>query len=114
MRKLVQNEIDKEVYEHTQTANERLFNWNFQIVMINKVNNLTSENESRMMFNYLNIKETMSEYYLKLMFKVYDYLTDFCYKIYFITDIKYDYYNVLLHSDNQHIFVFIISDIEQF
>ena len=113
MRKLVQNEIDKEMYEHTQTANERLSDWNFWIVMINKVNNLISEDESRTTFNYLNVKETMSECYLKLMFKVYDYLTDLCYKFYFMTDIKHDYYNVFLHSDDQHIFVFIISDIEQ-
>ena len=55
----------------------------------------------------------MSECYFKLIFKVHNYLTDFCHKIYFMTDIKYSYYNVFLHSDNQHIFVFIISDIEQ-
>ena len=55
----------------------------------------------------------MSECYLELMFKVYDYLTDFCHKIYFMTDIKHNYYNIFLYSDNQHIFVFIISDIEQ-
>ena len=113
MRKLVQNEIDEEMYEHTQTANERLSDWNFWIVMINKVDNPTPENESRMMFNYSNIKETMSECYLELMFKVHDYLADLCHKIYFIADIKYSYYNVLLHSDDQHIFVFIISGIEQ-
>ena len=113
MRKLVQNEIDEEMYEHTQTANERLSDWNFWIIIINKVNNLTSEDESRMTFNYLNIKETMSEYYLELIFKVHDYLADLHHKIYFMTDIKYGYYNVLLHSDDQHIFVFIILDIEQ-
>ena len=82
--------------------------------MIDKVNNLISENESRTTFNYLNIKKTMSEYYLKLMFKVHNYLADSHHKIYFIADIKYNYYNVLLYSDNQHIFVFIISGIEQF
>ena len=113
MRKLVQNEIDEEMYEHTQTANERLSDWNFWIVMINKVDNLISENESRTTFNYSNVKETMSEYYLELMFKMHDYLADLCHKIYFMTDIKHDYYNVLLHSDNQHIFAFIISGIEQ-
>ena len=101
------------MYKHTQTANERLSDWNFWIVMINKVNNLISEDKSRTIFNYLNVKETMSEYYLEFMFKVYDYLTDLCHKIYFMTDIKYNYYNVLLYSDNQHIFVFIISGIEQ-
>ena len=95
------------------TANERLSDWNFWIVMVDKVNNPTSENELRMTFNYSNIKETMSECYLELMFKVHNYLTDLCHKIYFMTDIKHGYYNVLLHSDNQHIFVFIISDIEQ-
>ena len=113
MRKLVQNEIDEEMYEHTQTANERLSDWNSQIVMINKVNNFISENESRTTFNYSNIKETMSECYLELMFKVHDYLTDPHHNVYFMTDIKYNYYNVLLHSDDQHIFAFIISDIEQ-
>ena len=81
--------------------------------MVNKVDNPTPENESRTMFNYSNIKETMSECYLELMFKVYDYLADPRHKIYFMTDIKHGYYNVLLHPDNQHIFAFIISGIGQ-
>ena len=113
MRKLVQNGIDGGVYKHTQTANERLSDWNSQIVMVNKVDNLTPEDESRTMFNYSNIKETMPECYLELMFKVHDYLTDPHHKVYFMADIKHGYYNVLLHSDNQHIFAFIISGIGQ-
>ena len=55
----------------------------------------------------------MSENYLKLMFKVHDYLSDLRHKMFFQTDIKHDYFSVVLHLNNCHLFLFSISEIEQ-
>ena len=113
MRKLVQDGIDGGVYERTQTANGRLSDWNSRIVMVDKVDNPTPEDEPRTTFNYSNVKETMPGCYLELMSKVHDYLADPRHKVYFMADIKHGYYNVLLHPDDRHIFAFTIPGIGQ-
>ena len=55
----------------------------------------------------------MSESHIKLFSKIHNYLSDFQHKTFFQADIKHEYFSVILHPENQHMFAFIISGIEQ-
>ena len=70
-------------------------------------------NEFRSIFNYANIHENLSDYHIKLMTQMHDYFSESRHELFMQTDIKHDYFSVSIHSDDQHILVFIISDIKQ-
>ena len=96
-----------------QYANEELSAWNTQAVIIDKEENLKPTDKLRITFNYSKIKENMPESYLKLMFKVHNYLSDSRHKTFFQADIKYRYFSVVLHSEDCHLFTFTILGIGQ-
>ena len=59
------------------------------------------------------MKEDMLKSYLKLIFKVHNYLSDSRYKTFFQADIKHEYFSVILHSEDCHLFTFTILKIRQ-
>ena len=81
--------------------------------MINKVENLKSIDEPRIIFNYFKVTKLLSKAHLKLSFKIYDYLFNSKYECLFSANLKYTYFTISLHSNNRHYFVFTISEINQ-
>ena len=55
----------------------------------------------------------MPESHLKLMSKVHDYFSDLQHQMFFQADVKHEYFSVVLHSDDCHLFTFLISGIGQ-
>ena len=81
--------------------------------MINKFEHATLLNKFRLIFNYSQVKKNLSDYYLKLYLRIYDYLSSLIHQIFMQINIKYEYFSVRIHSENWHIFAFTVSDIEQ-
>jgi hypothetical protein len=113
MRKIVIDKIKSDVYELTKSANEWLSFWNTRAVIVNKIENLTSQNESRVIFDYFRIHEKLLDSFLKLFSKVHDNLSDFRHKMFFSADLKHVYLIIFMHSDDRHYFAFFISNIDQ-
>jgi archaellum biogenesis ATPase FlaH len=101
MRKIVTDDIKNDVYELIESANEWLSSWNVRVVIVDKVENLTSQNESRVIFDYFKIHEKLSDSFLKLFFKVHDNLFDSRHKIFFSTDLKHVYLIISMHSNDR-------------
>lgn len=89
MKKLMQNDLNENVYEYVKNVNERLFFWNAQTVMIDKSSNTKSNNEFKMIFDYNNVIEKLSEFYVKLNFKIHDHLFNFNHGMLFSVDLKH-------------------------
>src|SRR5205809_157 len=83
------------------------------MMLADKSENFSSMNEFRSTFNYANVHENLSDYHIELMIEVHDYLSESRHELFMQTDIKHDYFSVSIHLNDQHILVFIISDIEQ-
>ena len=66
-----------------------------------------------MTFDYSKINEMMSKTYIELSSKVHDHLLDSRHEILMSTNMKHVYSTINLHSDDRHIFAFIIFEIEQ-
>ena len=113
IQKIIQNDIDDDIYEYTQSANERLSSWNARAVVVNKIENFTSENESKITFDYFRIKEIMLDAYMKLSSKVHDILSNSRHDVLFMIDLKYAYSIISLIEKCRHYFVSIISEIGQ-
>lgn len=113
LRKIIQNSIKGEVYERTQHTNDWLSVWNFRAVIVDKEKNVKFTDKPHITFNYSKVKENMSDNYLKLMSKVHNYLSDLWHKMFFQADIKHEYFSVVLHLKDWHLFAFTISEIEQ-
>ncbi len=112
MKKLIQDEIEKEVYERTNKLIEQLSFWNARAILIDKVKNSTSENESRMIFNYFKIVKKLSSTHMQLMIECHDYLFDSRHECFMIADIKHAYFMIYIHSDDQKYFSFINSELD--
>ena len=82
-------------------------------MLVDKEENSKLTDESRLTFNYSKVKEDMLKNYLKLMSKVHDYFSNLRHKTFFQADIKHEYFSVVLHSDNCHLFTFSIPGIGQ-
>ena len=80
---------------------------------MNKVKNLKPTDEPQIIFNYSNVKKDMPESQLKLSSKVHDHLSDPHHRTFIQADIKHGYFSVILHPEDQHVFTFTISGIEQ-
>ena len=80
---------------------------------MNKIENFTSENESRITFDYFRIKEIMLDAYMKLNSKVHDILSNSKHDVLFMTDLKYAYSIISLIEKCKHYFVSIIFEIDQ-
>lgn len=113
LQKLVQDSMSEGVYERTQHVNEKLSAWNTRAILVDKEENLKPTDESRLTFDYSKVKEEMLRNYLKLMSKVHDYLSDSQHQTFFQMNIKHSYFNVILHSEDWHLFTFSISGIGQ-
>jgi hypothetical protein len=113
MRKIVIDDIKDEVYELVESANEWLSLWNARAIIVDKVKNFTSQNESRVTFDYSRIHEELFDSFLKLFFKVHDNLFDSRHKVFFSIDLKHVYLIISMHSNDRHYFAFFISSIDQ-
>jgi len=80
-------------------------------VIVNKVKDLTPEDEPRVTFDYLRVEEDLLGSHLKLLSKVHDNLLDLYYRSLFAADLKYIYLTILLHPNNRYNFTFTISSI---
>ncbi len=110
---IVTDDIKEDVYELIESANEWLSSWNARAVIIDKIENFTSQDESRVIFDYFKIHEELSDSFLKLFSKVHDNLFDSRHKIFFSADFKHVYLIISMHSNDRHYFAFFISDIDQ-
>ncbi len=113
MRKIVIDEIKDDVYKLAKLANKWLSSWNARAVIIDKVKNSISQDESRVIFDYSRVHEKLSRSFLELSFKIHDNLFDLRHKIFFSIDLKHVYLTISMHLDDRHYFVFFISDIDQ-
>ena len=105
--------LKDDVYELTKSINERLNEWNVKVVMIDKVENSTSENESRIIFDYFKMTENLLDCHMKLSSKIHDHLSNSRHRIVFSIDLKHAYLTIFLHLEDCHYFVFTISRIDQ-
>ena len=112
-KKLIQEDLENDVYEYCETVNERFSSWNAQAIMMNKSNDSKSTDEMRMTFDYSRIDEIMSETYIELSLKMHDHLSDSKHEMLMSADMKHAYFIINLHFDDRHIFAFIISEIDQ-
>ena len=83
------------------------------MIMMNKSNDSKSTDEMRMTFDYSKVDEIMSKTYIELNFKVHDHFSNLKHEILMSADMKHVYSIISLHSNDKHIFAFIISEIEQ-
>ncbi len=113
LRKIIQEDIKERVYEFTETVNDRLSRWNAWAVIVNKVKNLTSQDESRVIFDYSRVTKKLSDIYMKLSFKMHDNLADSRHHCLFSANLKHAYLRISLHSNDKRYFAFMISDIDQ-
>lgn len=80
---------------------------------MDKVENPTPQDESRLTFNYSHVLEDLSEPYINLASKAHDYLSDPTHRIYMQADIKRDYFAVELNPDDREMFAFSILELGQ-
>jgi hypothetical protein len=76
LRKLIQQEIDEEIYERIDRRDDRLSSWNAQAMLVDKIENSESANESRMTFDYSRVVKKFSKIYMSLMSSCHDYLSN--------------------------------------
>jgi hypothetical protein len=113
MKKLVQDEIEDEVYERTNRITEQLSSWNARAVLMNKMKNSISNDESRMTFNYSRVIEKLSDIHMQLMSECHDYLSNLRHECFMIADLKHAYFMMYIHSNDRKYFAFIISELDQ-
>ena len=113
IQKIIQDGIDGGIYEYTQSANERLSPWNARAVVVNKVENSTSEDEPRITFDYSRVKEVMPDAYMELSSRVHDILSDPRHGVLFMADLKYAYSIIPLIEKCRYYFASIIPGIGQ-
>jgi len=80
---------------------------------VNKVKNLTFQDESKVIFDYSKVTKKLSDIYIKLSFKMHDNLADSRHCCLFSANLKHAYLRISLHSNDKHYFAFMISDIDQ-
>lgn len=109
MRTLVMQGIRGGVYERTESANGRLSPWNVRIVMVDKVENPTPEDEPRMAINYAGVPEILPGSYQELSARVHDHLSDPRHKVLFAADLKHAYLSICIHPEDRHYFAFTVA-----
>ena len=112
-RKLIQNDINKNVYEKTNLIDERFSSWNAKTILIDKIENFTSNDELRMTYDYSRVVKELSEIYISLMFECHDYFFDPRHWCFMTTNFKHVYFTILVHSENRKFFAFTIFEIRQ-
>lgn len=96
--KIIQNDIDEEIYELIKLANEHSFHWNARAVIVDKVTNSTLKNESRIIFNYFRVTKDLLNTFMKLSSKVHDNLTNSRHEYLMTADLKHMYLIINMHS----------------
>lgn len=97
------------VYGYTEPANGRLSQWNAPAVIVDKVENLTPQDEPRVTFDYSRVMEELPRTFLELSSKVHDNLSDPRHNCSFAADLKHAYLTIPLHPEDRHFFAFTIS-----
>ena len=113
LRKIITNDMKKKFYELIESTNDRLSRWNVKAVIMNKIENSTSENKFRMIFDYSRVNEKLSNSYLELFSKIHDNLSNSRHRYLFATNLKHVYFTISFHFDDKHYFFFTIFDIDQ-
>jgi len=80
---------------------------------VNKVKNFTSQDESKVIFDYNKVTKKLSDIYMKLRFKMHDNLADSQHRCLFSANLKHIYLRIFLHLNDKYYFAFMISDINQ-
>ena len=80
-------------------------------MIINKIENLKSNDKFRIIFNYFKIIKKISNTHLELNFKIYNYFSNFKHDYFFSTNLKYVYFIISFHFNNYYYFVFTIFEI---
>jgi hypothetical protein len=106
LRKIITDDMKREVYELTKSANDRLSQWNARVVIVEKMKNSTSENKSRVTFDYFRMIEELSETFMKLSSKVHDNLSDSRHQCLFKANLKHAYLIISMHSSSQRLIRF--------
>lgn len=109
LQKIVNEGLACGIYEKTMSANGKLSDWNAQAEIVEKSENLGPWDEPRITFNYQNVKEEMPGYFLELMSKVHDHVSDPSHQFFLKFDVKHGYWNILVHPEDRHFFAFTIS-----
>lgn len=107
LHKIIQEDIKERMYEFTETVNDKLSWWNAWAVIVNKVKNLTSQDKSRVIFDYSKVMKKLSDIYMKLSFKMHDNLADSWHHCLFSANLKHTYLKIFLHLNDKHYFAFI-------
>lgn len=81
-------------------------------MIIDKIKNSKSKNESRIIFNYFRIYEDLLDTHVKFSFKMHNYLFNLNHNCLFKINLKYIYFIILLYFKNKYYFAFIILNIE--
>ena len=108
LRKLVQDGIRGGVYERTDLRDGRMSAWNARAVLVDKVENSTPQDETRMTYDYSHVIEELPGTHIKLISGCHDYLFDPRHGCYITADLKHAYSTVEVHSDDRHYFSFTI------
>src|ERR1700741_4464367 len=80
---------------------------------MNKFEHAMLLNESRVIFNFLQVHENLPGSNIELSSRIHDYLTDSSHEVFMQADIKHEYFSVEIHSENHHYFAFTVPDIGQ-
>lgn len=107
-REFIQKNIDASMYEKTVTTNDRTFQFNSLFKLTSK-----KSEKNHLMFNYHYIYENSQENTMKLFRKVQEMISNSKWKMYFEIDMKHDYWEVTIHSENHHYSIFHISKLNQ-
>ena len=112
-RKLVQNDINENVYKKTNFIDERFSSWNAKTILIDKIENFISNDESRMTYDYFRVVKKLSEIHMSLMFECHDYFFDSRHRCFMTANFKHAYFTILIYSKNRKFFAFTISEMKQ-
>ena len=82
-------------------------------MIVDKIENSISKDESRITFDYFKVKKMMSEIYMKFSSRIHDILLNFRHNVLFMTNFKYVYSINFLLKKCRHYFASIISEINQ-
>lgn len=101
------------INELTELANGRMSLWNTRPVIVDKVENFTLEDESRVMLDYSKVPEILLGAHLELSSKDHDNLLDSRHCTLFVADLKHAYLTIELHPEDRHYFAFTILRLGQ-
>ena len=97
------------MYERTVITNDRISQWNAAFVLISK----TNQAESKLTFNNHFVYEKFVENMIKLAQRTHDLLNRSNHRTFFSTNMKHDYWEILIHLENRHYLIFHVSNIDQ-